>query len=84
MKVEINAIITELHKELKMRKKVWPKVTGFEDRFVSMEQQKRYDVLRQLLDVLEYCPVKEWNWLQERAESAKNIVQGTLALDDDL
>jgi hypothetical protein len=38
-------IIKELDTELKMRRKVWPKIYGEVDRFVKIEHQERYDLL---------------------------------------
>jgi len=39
-------IIKEFDTELKMRRKVWPKIYGEVDRFVKIEHQERYDILQ--------------------------------------
>lgn len=44
----------ELRRELVMRRKVWQRVPGMAESFVSMEHQKKYDVLKQLSEILEY------------------------------
>lgn len=61
-------IKAEIRRELKMRRQVWPRVTGMAESFISMEHQKRYNVLKQISEVLDHGKPEYYNTLRESAE----------------
>lgn len=74
---------TELIKELKARQRIWQNVQGMPERFINPQQQRRYDVLNELLDILSYCPIQVFERLRDSAESARDIVQTSMFNEDD-
>lgn len=75
MKKSREAAITELKTELTMRQKVWKKLPGSRNnrdiQFYDRDHQRRYDILLQLLDVLEDLTDMEYNKFTERVERRK-------------
>lgn len=80
MNLELKTLERELVTELKMRRKVWRRLPGCDDRFVDQALQRRYDILLKLLEVVEYAPYQQWEKLVKAAESAKGVVQTSLDL----
>jgi hypothetical protein len=48
--------VKELSLELDMRRRAWRQVSGMPDCFVDITQQRRFDDLMQLRDLLDDCP----------------------------
>lgn len=65
----------ELITEMKARQRMWQNVPGMSERFINPQQQRRYDILSELLDIVSYCPIKVFERLRHAAESAKDLVQ---------
>lgn len=80
-KFSLKEIEKELTTELKMRRKVWQKVPGFDDAFLDMTHQRRYDILTYLLVILESAPLASWDSLIQYSESAASVIQTCLDLD---
>ena len=59
-------IIAELKTELAMRRKVWKRVTGSQDRFINAGHQRRYNVLNDCLAVLEAMTSREFEAIVAR------------------
>lgn len=69
----LEEIKREIRRELEMRRRVWPTVSGMPERFISMEHQRKYDILKQLSEVLDHGNKGFYNVLRESAETAKTI-----------
>lgn len=59
-------IIAELKTELAMRRKVWKRITGSQDRFIDASHQRRYNVLNDALLVLETMTSREFEAIVAR------------------
>lgn len=72
--------ITELRRELKMRRNVWQNVPGSPEMFVSRDHQTQYDTLKALLEVVEAMKPAEFHIYQTRAARLKDeaAAQATL------
>ena len=66
---KLDEIKAEIRRELKMRRQVWPRVSGMAESFISMEHQRRYDILKQISEVLDYGKPEHYNILRESAET---------------
>ena len=66
----------ELNLELKMRRKVWPMVT--DGRFKDLSHQRRYEVLDELLSILEFVPLPVFETARKKAESAALVIQSSM------
>lgn len=63
----LQEIRKEIRRELEMRRKVWQTVSGMPEQFISMEHQRKYDILRQLSIVLEFGKEIHFESLQKSA-----------------
>lgn len=59
-------IIAELKTELTMRRKVWKRITGSQDRFIDASHQRRYNVMNDTLLVLEAMTSREFEAIVAR------------------
>jgi hypothetical protein len=59
-------IIAELKTELTMRRKVWKRITGSQDRFIDASHQRRYNVMNDTLLVLEAMTSREFEAINAR------------------
>jgi len=59
-------LIAEIKTELTMRRKVWKRVTGSQDRFIDPSHQRRYDILSNLLAVMEAMTSREFEAINAR------------------
>jgi len=59
-------IIAEVKTELGMRRKVWKRVTGSQDRFIDPSHQRRYDTMNDLLSVMEAMTSREFEAINAR------------------
>jgi hypothetical protein len=59
-------LIAEIKTELGMRRKVWKRVTGSQDRFIDPSHQRRYDTLNDLLAVMEAMTSREFEVISAR------------------
>lgn len=72
----------EIRRELEMRRNVWQTVPGLPERFVSMEHQRKYDILKQLSEVLEHAHENQFHSLTESAISRRfNSLKNTSSPD---
>ena len=71
----------ELSLELKMRRKVWRQVVP--GSFTDMSNQRRYDVLEELLAIIEFVPLPVFENARKKAESAAFIIQSSMFTDED-
>lgn len=67
----------EIRRELQMRRKVWKRIPGKDDRFVNPEHQNRYDILKDTLILLEGINNVELHMFKERF-NAKKVKQSKL------
>lgn len=72
----------ELILELKFRRKVWQRIPGTEENFRDLTQEKRYLILKELLEILESAPIREWERLVNYSKSAKQIIQTSMFQDE--
>lgn len=63
--------IAEIDKELGFRRGVWQKVWGTVDRFSDLEQQRRYDVMVSLKEMLNSMTDREVEEMLQRIERRK-------------
>lgn len=63
--------IKELRDELAMRRKVWTRISGFQTQFVSVEHQRKYDLLFDLEKILEEMTDREFLAISDRIERKK-------------
>lgn len=63
-------ICRELVRELKMRRKIWPTLLGLDASFISISQQRQYDLLEKALHLLDSLNQQQWNMLVTWANSA--------------
>ena len=60
------ALIAEIKSELAMRRKVWKRVTGSQDRFIDEAHQRRYNTMNDVLSVLEAMTSREFEVIKAR------------------
>lgn len=65
----------ELAKELSMRSRVWPHITGMPENFHDPKHQRRYDILKQLLCIMEFGGVPTFELYRRQAISNLEIVE---------
>ena len=65
----------ELAKELEMRSRVWPHITGMPEAFLDAKHQKRYNALKELLLILEYGGVPLFEQYRRQAISNAEAVE---------
>lgn len=58
--------ISELNRELAMRRKVWQRLPGEKERFVNQDHQRQYDVLKNLLELLTISGETGWKEMEYR------------------
>ena len=59
-------LIAEIKTELLLRRKVWKRVTGSQDRFIDSQHQRRYDIMAELLAVMEAMTSREFEAIKDR------------------
>lgn len=67
----LNEIKAETRRELKMRRQVWPRVTGMPESFISMKHQRQYDILKQFSETLEFSNERNYRTFAALAENEK-------------
>lgn len=69
IKFNRNDYVKELNRELKMRRKVWKKVSGMPEDFTDMTQQRQYDILCEIRDILDTIGKERIELIQAETES---------------
>lgn len=81
-KFQVQDYQKEIIKELKARQRIWQNVQGMPERFINPQQQRRYDIMNELLEILSYCPIQVFERLRNSAESAKDMIQTSMFEDN--
>lgn len=66
----------EIVRALKMRERVWTK--DYSGRFKSAENQRSFDIMTELLGILEFAPLVKFEELRLLASSASLVVQSSM------
>lgn len=74
-KFKRNDYVKELNRELKMRRQVWRQIPGMPENFSSMEQQRQYDILSEIRDILDTISDKSIKDIQDETESIQMMIQ---------
>lgn len=72
----------ELILELKFRRKVWKRIPGTDENFSDLEHERRYLILKELLNILEFAPIREFERLVQLSKSAQLVIQTTMFQDE--
>lgn len=64
----------ELTRELRMRRKVWK--VDYAGKFTDSKNQRSYDVMEELLAILEFVPLLQFEKMRGYSQSAAMIIQG--------
>ena len=67
--------VKELNRELKMRRQVWRQIPGMPENFSVMEQQRQYDILSEIRDILDTISDKSIKDVQDETESIQMMIQ---------
>lgn len=70
--------VKELNRELAARRKVYQNVPGMPERFVNMTQQRQYDVLKEIRDMMDTVSLPTLKRMQKEFTSIKMMVQASL------
>lgn len=77
-KFQPKTYVIELNRELAMRRKVYANVPGFPEQFKSMDDQVRYDVLKELRDILDTVGIGTLKRMQAEYSHIKQVIQCSL------